>query len=190
MKTKQITLTLLAAAALCACGGNGNSSNSSKAESASASVSASVESQSSEVSSVVSSESSEESDPLAWQEIGGTALVEIYGDIGATLSYGGKTFGNGDYIHFDDKKAVDYVGVFANKDFNFVYVLRSGETTTCIVNRGITSDNVAEYYMDVFAANLKGKDKGYIAISLGDTVTWNKNHSKAMNELIEKFIVA
>ncbi len=179
MKIKQLTLTLFAAVALASCG-SAPSSSASKVESSEASVSSASQISSE---SIVSSE--EDTDPLKWNEINGTAKVNIYGDIGITLSYGDKTVSNGDYIHFDDTKQVGYVGVFSAYTYNFVYVLKAGTAINTIIQPGIKKDSASEYLLNIFAENLKGKEKGYIAISTGDQVLWDKTLSPAMNALIE-----
>ena len=187
MNIKHLSLTLLAAAALCSCGGQ-PASSASNANSSETVSSAAASSEA--VSSEVASSSEAESDPLAWNDINGTARVDIFGDIGITLSYGGKTVSNGDYIHLTDAKSVDWVGAFSASTYNFVYVLLGNDSTlSTIVNPAIDKDSVSEYMTSIFAENLKGKAKGYIAISTGSEVLWNKNLSEAMNKQIEKLIL-
>ena len=186
MKATHLVLSLLALTALVGCG------NKKQGESKEESKPVESESTTSEESTPVESESEEpvETDPLAWNEIGGTAYVNIYGDIGVTLRYNDKDVNNGDYIHLADDRNFDYVGVFSASTYNFVYVLQStseeGTQLSCVVNPGILKESVGEYLTTVAVDYLKGKNKGYIAISTGDEIKWDTNKSKAMNDLIEK----
>lgn len=197
MKTTHLVLSLLALTALVGCGNSkpGESKEESQPkESESEPVSVSEE-ESLPVESEEESESTpKETDPLAWQQVGGTAYVNIYGDIGVTLLYNDKEVSNGDYIHLADDRYFDYLGAFSSTSFNFVYVLKSvtatGDEYACIVNPAIEGENVGEYLSDVATEYLKGKNKGYIAISTGSDIRWDKSKSEAMNELIQKQVDA
>ena len=194
MKTTHLVLSLLALTALVGCNKAkpGESKEESQPEETESVVS---EEESLPVESEEESESEEEvsSNPLEWQQVGNTAYVNIYGNIGATLLYNNNEFGNGDYIHFGVDRVFDYLGVFtSNTVFNFVFVLQntSGEevATTCIVNPAIESEHVGEYLIETASAYLLDQNKGYIAISMGEEVNWDHNKSQAMNNLIQNQI--
>ncbi len=78
----------------------------------------------------------------------------------------------------------------ADQVVNFVYVTETADGTGfgggAALAAGIKGDSISEFLND--NDNLKGKVKGYVAISFGETVTWTKGKNAAMDAKIQALV--
>ena len=78
----------------------------------------------------------------------------------------------------------------ADQVVNFVYVTETADGTSsggaAALFAGIKGDSISGFLND--NDNLKGKVKGYVAISFGETVTWTKGKNAAMDAKIQSLV--
>ena len=115
-------------------------------------------------------------------------VVELYSTAEARFTYGNAALpNNSNTVDLADSAIFACSQGMAGMTFNFVFVAESEGAAAVAVFKAIEGDQLVEF-CNLHNDDLKGKTRGYIAVSGGSEVQWAKGKNADLDVKIQSYI--